>query len=162
MEKHSIDPYSGFNLLYLDPIPIFLVGDVALEDVKNVLLAGKLLPPHCTQLVRLVAALQVKQVIIPKLSKGRGGRVSPAAIGEIIPLLCAVDVTFWPHGPEYWPDVLSVAFVVGRGLPGKGFEGDRVFTPHSQSLQDLDHSNLTVQSIEMDALDLVVKRKWTL
>ncbi len=142
--------------MHLDPILILLIGDVALEDMKNVLFTGKLLPPHGPKLLGFPAALQIEKIVVSQLPKGRGGGVSPAAIGEVIPLLGAVDVALWPHGPEYGAHVLAVTLVVGGGLPREGLEGDRVLAPHPKTLQDLDHSHLPVQSVEMETLDLCI------
>ena len=145
--------YKGWKV-YLDSIFILLVGDVALEDMEDVLLTGKLLPPHGPQLLSFPAALQVEEIVVSQFPKGRGGGVSPAAVGEVVPLLRAVDVALRSHGPEYGSHVLAVPFVVGGGLPGEGLEGEGVLTPHPQLLQDLDHGNLTVQRVEMDPLHL--------
>ena len=141
-------------LPHLHAIPVLLVGNVALENMIHILFTRKLLPPHGPKLLRLPPALQVKQVIVPQLPKGRGGGVSPAAVGEVVPLLRPVDVALGAHGPEDGAHVLRLSLVVGRGFPGEGLESEGVLAPHAETLQDLDHSHLSVQGVEMDPLHL--------
>ena len=90
---------------HLDSIFVFLSSEVALKDVGDVFLLGKLLPPHGSQTLRLPPATQVKQVIVLELAKCWGGRVAPATVRKVVPFLSSVDVAFWSHGPEDWTHV---------------------------------------------------------
>ena len=58
---------------HLDSILVFLASQVALKDVRDVFLLGKLLPPHGPQTLRLPPATQVKQVIVLEFPKSWGG-----------------------------------------------------------------------------------------
>lgn len=104
MEEH-IQSYKGYSL-YLDPILVLLVADKALKHMEDVLLARQLLPPHCTQLLILPATLQIEQVVVLQLTKGRRRGIPPSPVREVIPFLCPVNVALRSHGPEYWPHIL--------------------------------------------------------
>lgn len=43
----------------------------------------------------------------------------PSSVGEIIPVLCSVDVAFGSGSPEYWPDVFFLTLWMGADGPGQ-------------------------------------------
>ena len=153
MTSHHNKKLTPF-LPHLDSILVLLSSEVALKDVGHILLLGKLLPPHGPETLRLPSATKVEQVVVLELPEGGGGRVAPATIRKVVPLLSSVDVTLRTHGPEDWTHVLRVATVVGRWFPWQRLEGEWVLTPHAESLEDLRCGNLSVQSVEMKTLNL--------
>lgn len=117
-----------------DSILVLLSGQVALKDMANVFLLGQLLTPHGSQPLCLPSTAQVEEVVVLQLSERRGGGVTPATVGEVIPLLSSVDVALRSHRPEDWTDVFRVTPVIGCWFPWQWLESKRVFTPHAESL----------------------------
>ena len=122
--------------------------------MKHIFLTSQLLSPHGPKTFRLKAAPQVKQVIILQLPEGRRCRIPPPTVGKVVPFRSSINVTLGTAGPENGPDVLAFPFVIHRCFPWEGFEGERVFTPHAQLLQNLYYCHLTVEGVEMDSVDL--------
>ena len=77
--------------------------------MEHVLLPRKLLPPHGPQPLRLPAGAEVEEIVVLEVSEGRGGGVAPAAVGEVVPVLCS-------EGERYRE---------GRGRGGERREGGR-------------------------------------
>lgn len=41
----------------------------------------------------------------------------PSTVGEIIPFLSSIDVTFWPRGPKDWPNIFNSSLGVSTDCP---------------------------------------------
>ena len=166
---------------HLIAVLVGLSREVVGKDFKDTFFTGQLLPPHLQQLFLWGLALQVEEVVVLQLPKGRRGGVapggggarrsrhtpdlglqtgastcpgvgcgghscescpegstamglpppkkqficngSPAAVGELIPLLGAINVTLWSGGPEDGTDIFLPALGVGTDGPGQGTSG---------------------------------------
>ena len=93
-------PIAPGRSFHLHPGFVQLLPDVVAKDVPHVLLGLQLLAPHLQQLHLGALAGQVEEVVVLELSKGRGVRLSPTAVGELVPMTSPVDVRLWSLGPK--------------------------------------------------------------
>jgi hypothetical protein len=116
--------------------------NVSLEDVPDVQLTVQVVEPHAAQLVGGDFALEVEEVVVAELAER--GRVvfAPAAVGEIVPVLGAVDVGARPGRPEDGAHLLVAAAVVVAQPPGQ--RPRRRAVPYSQPLAYFGGAGLSV------------------
>jgi len=87
--------------------------------VPDVLLTLQVVEPHAAQLLGGDFALQIEEIVVAEIAKR--GRVvfAPAAVGEVVPVLGAVDVGARPGRPEDGAHLLVAAAVVVAQPPGQ-------------------------------------------
>lgn len=104
---------------YLDALFVGRLVDISLEDVPDVLLTAQVVEPHGAQLIGGDFALQIEQIVVAEFAKR--GRVvfTPAAIGEVVPVLGAVYVGARPGRPKDGAHLLVAAAVVVAQPPGQ-------------------------------------------
>ena len=113
--KHKLS--IGVTHYYLDSLLILRAGDIVLKDFPDVALTGQGLSPHLEQISLGGLALQVKQVVGLEVVEGSGPRVSPPAVGELVPLGGPQNVAVGPAPPEDRSDLLLHSVVIGCLLP---------------------------------------------
>lgn len=80
--------------------------------MPDVLFTLQVVEPHAAQLLGGDFALQIEKIVVAELAER--GRVvfTPAAVGEVVPVLGAVDVGARPGRPKNGAHLLVAAAVV--------------------------------------------------
>ena len=67
---------------------------ITLEDFKDVFLTSQFFSPHLLQFLLGGFALEVEEMVVLQVTKGRGGRVAPATVGEVVPVFGSTKERF--------------------------------------------------------------------
>jgi len=123
------------------------------ENVPDVLLTLQIVEPHGPQHILRNFALQVKEIVIAELAKRGGVVFAPAAVGEVVPVLGAVDVGPRPGRPKDGTHLFVAAAVVVAQPPGQRPRWRTV--PNAQTLAYLCWTRLS----EIYTLKITSKRR---